>query len=274
MKPIAASVPARRRCALSTEIDELPLPYVEIDAEGIIARANRATLALHHPEQGELIGKSAWELMAVDEKDRSSAAFLKHMESGEDPPVMTRSIFDRSGSFRTYEFHRSLIRDAAGSPAGMRMVCVDVTEKTRALEEARGARKWLESAMASLSEAVILTDILGVVQAVNPAAEALSGFTAQELKDRFVDEALPIRDYQSVSGPPLNRRAVIEGPSKGVAILLTCDRKEILAEVSTSPIVRQRNRLNHRSGHYTAQDLSRSHHPRSRKRLVIPQLSS
>lgn len=27
--------------------------------------------------------------MAVDEKDRSSAAFLSFMESGEDPPVMT-----------------------------------------------------------------------------------------------------------------------------------------------------------------------------------------
>jgi hypothetical protein len=36
--------------------------------------------------------------MAVDEKDRSSAAFLSHMESVEDPPVITRSIFDRSGS--------------------------------------------------------------------------------------------------------------------------------------------------------------------------------
>ena len=70
--------------------------------------------------------------MAVDEQDRSSAAFLSLMESGEDPPVMTHSIFDRSGSFRTYEFHRSLIRDVVGKPVGMRMICVDVTETARA----------------------------------------------------------------------------------------------------------------------------------------------
>jgi len=67
-------------------IDHLPLPYVEMDAKGIITRANRATLALHHPEQGELIGKSGWDLLAIDEKNRSTAAFLSLMASGEEPP--------------------------------------------------------------------------------------------------------------------------------------------------------------------------------------------
>src|SRR5208282_1155512 len=114
MNQSTANFGAAPQCALSREIDELPLPYVEIDAHGFITRANRATLALHHPGQGDLIGKSAWDLMAVDEKDRSSAAFLSHMESGEDPPVIMRSIFDRSGSFRAYEFHRSLMHDAGG----------------------------------------------------------------------------------------------------------------------------------------------------------------
>ena len=85
-----------------------------------------------------------WDMVAADEKDFSLAAFLSLMESGEDPPVITRSIFDRSGSFRAYELHRSLMRDKAGRPAGMRMAGVDVTEKARALEEARRARQWLE----------------------------------------------------------------------------------------------------------------------------------
>jgi PAS domain S-box-containing protein len=237
MKQRPASLTAKRPCALSTEIDELPLPYVEIDAHGIITRANRATLAQHHPEQGELIGKSGWELMAVDEKDRSSAAFLSYMESGEDPPVITRSIFDRSGSFRTYQLHRSLMRDAEEKPAGMRMVCVDVTETARALEEARRARQWLESGMASLAEAVILTDILGVVQSVNPAAEELCGFTAQEFKDKIIEDAIPIRGYESANGVPLTRRAAIAGACKGIGGLLTREGKEVRVEISTSRMI-------------------------------------
>ena len=150
--------------------------------------------------------------MAVDEKDRSSAAFLSHMESGEDPPVMTRSIFDRSGSFRTYEFHRSLMRDAMGKPAGMRMVCVDVTETARALEEARRAQQWLENAMASLAEAVILTDILGVIQSVNRAAEELSGWRASGLIGKTIDELLPTQAFPPGGSAFLDLRALLEPP--------------------------------------------------------------
>ena len=237
MNQSAVNFPAAPQCAPSREIDELPLPYVEIDAHGLITRANRATLALHHPEQGELIGKSGWDLMAVDEKDRSSAAFLSLMESGEDPPVITRSIFDRSGSFRTYEFHRSLLHDAMGKPAGMRMVCVDVTEKARALEEARSAQHWLKSAMESLAEAVILTDILGVIHSVNPAAEALSGWSASGMIGKTIDELLPAQAFPPDGSDFLDLRALLERPCKGTAGLLTRERKEVRVEISTSPIV-------------------------------------
>ncbi len=240
MNQSVATLPAAPQCAPSPEIDELdelPLPYVEIDAHGFITRANRATLALHHPEQGDLIGKSGWELMAIDEQDRSSAAFLKHMESGEDPPVMTRAIFDRSGSFRTYEFHRSLMHDAMGKPAGMRMVCVDVTETARVLDGVRSAQHWLKSAIESLAEAVILTDILGVVQSVNPAAEELSGWSASGLIGKTIDELLPTQAFPAGGGVFLDLRALLDRPCKGTAGLLTRERKEVRVEISTSPIL-------------------------------------
>jgi PAS domain S-box-containing protein len=219
------------------DIDELPLPYVEIDAGGIITRANRAARALQHPRQGELIGMTGWDLMAIDEKEFSSAAFLSYMVSGQDPPVMHRSIFDRSGRFRTYEFHRSLIHDPEGKPAGMRMVFVDVTESKKALEDARRDRQWLESAMSSMPLAVILTDILGVVRSSNPAAEELSGFTARELTGKVIEEAMPILAYESLDGVTFDRREVIERRSKGIATLLSRDGKEVKVEIGTSPIL-------------------------------------
>ena len=193
--------------------------------------------------------------MAVDEKDRSSAAFLSLMDSGEDPPVMTRSIFDRSGSFHTYEFHRSLMRDAAGRPAGMRMVFVDVTETARALDEARRAQQWLENAMASLAEAVILTDILGVVQSVNRAAEELSGWRASDLIGKTIDELLPTQAFPPGASAFLDLRALLERPSKGTAGLLTREGKEVQVEVSTSPILDKEIRLNQRRDRAPAQDL-------------------
>ena len=121
-------------------IDELPLPYLEMDARGYITRANRATQALHPKELGSLIGRMAWELIASDEMEQSCAAYLSLMESGVDPPRVLRHFYTRSGEYRTYELHRSLIRDAEGRPAGMRMLCVDVTQAQRVLEEAQRAR--------------------------------------------------------------------------------------------------------------------------------------
>src|ERR1700734_1978231 len=136
-EPLNAESMTEPACALPEEIDSLPLPYIEIDAEGHITRANRAAFALHHPGSGDLLGTVAWGLLAFDEKDLSHAEFLAHMQSGGEPPVISRNIFDRSGSFRTYQFHRSLICDHRGNPAGMRMVAVDITEITRNLDETR-----------------------------------------------------------------------------------------------------------------------------------------
>ncbi len=242
-KSRSASTAAARHAARTPtlNIDHLPLPYVEMDARGIITRANRATLALHHPEQGELIGKSAWDLLAIDEKNRSTAAFLSLMASGEDPPVICRSIFDCSGRFRAYEIHRTMIRTTGGRPVGMRMIFMDVTERKNALEEAERACQWLESALGSVADAIVLTDVLGLVLSANPAAEALLGFTVRELEGKTIEEAVPILEYRSLDGAVLDRRTAIEKSCKGVATLLVRNGGKLKVEISTSPILDKNN---------------------------------
>jgi PAS domain S-box-containing protein len=235
----AASTPAARRPTLN--IDHLPLPYVEMDARGIITRANRAALALHHPEQGDLIGSSGCDMLAIDEKDRSSAAFLSLMASGEQPPVICRSIFDRSGRFRTYEIYRSMIRKSGAKPAGVRMIFMDVTERNNALEEARRTCEWLESATRSLADAMILTDALGVIRSVNPAAERLSGWSANELMGMAIDEVLPIEARPCGGQAVLSLQVMLELPCSGMATLITRERQQIKVEISTSPILDKNN---------------------------------
>jgi PAS domain S-box-containing protein len=245
-KSRSASTAAARQPALNParratlNIDHLPLPYVEMDAQGIITRANRATLALHHPDQGELVGKSAWDLLAIDEKNRSTAAFLSLMASGEEPPVVCRSIFDCSGKFRTYEIHRSMIRKSSGRPVGMRMIFMDVTESKHALEEAQRTCEWLESATRSLADAMILTDALGVIRSVNPAAERLSGWSADELTGMAIDEILPVQARPS-SGSALDLQVMLELPCKGTATVMTRQWRQVKVEISTSPILDKNN---------------------------------
>jgi PAS domain S-box-containing protein len=233
------SISTARKSMLN--IDHLPLPYVEMDAHGIITRANRATLALHHPEQGELIGKSGWDLLAIDEKSRSTAAFLSLMTTGEEPPAICRSIFDRSGKFRTYEIHRSIIRTTGGKPAGVRMIFMDVTECKNALEEAQRTCQWLESAMHSAADAVILTDALGMIRSANPAAERLSGWSTNELTGMAIDELMPIQARPSGDRAALDLQAMLQLPCNGMATVRTRERQQIEVEISTSPILDKNN---------------------------------
>ena len=237
MKKSPASIPARHPHAPSINIDELPLPFLEIDTQGIIIRANRAALALHHPDNGDLVGMLVWDMVAVDEKDFSSAASLAHMESGEEPPVVTRSIFDRSGSFRTYQLHRSLIRDAAGNPTGMRIVGVNVSEMTQALEEARRHSLRLMSVMDSLHEAVIVTDATGVITGMNPAAEELLGWKAAEMAGKIIEEAIHVRSIEDSGNSGITFVMWLASQCNGLSKLVNRHGREIVVRVWSSPVI-------------------------------------
>jgi PAS domain S-box-containing protein len=221
----------------AVDMDDLPLPYMEMDEMGIVTRANRATMALHPLEHGELIGKMAWDLMTTEEKEPACAAYLSMIESGQEPETVTRSLFTRRGEFRTYELHRSLIRDADGRSAGIRLLCVDVTMATRALDEARRKLLWLESMLTSAPDAVVVTDALGFIRAFNPAAEQLLGWREAELVGKVIEKGIPLLKYVSCGGKHLSFNMALEGKSRGIATILDRERRELEVEISTSPIV-------------------------------------
>jgi len=229
--------PVEFATGLPAEIDSLPLPYLEIDTRGHVTRANRAAHALHHPGQGSLIGTLAWDAMAANERKSSLAEFQALAESADEPPVIIRHLFDSTGKFRTYQLHRSWIRDVAGKRVGIRVVGVDVTAATQALEQVRSSLQWLESAIASVTDAIVLTDILGIVRSVNPAAEKLFGFSAAELVGKVIEEAVPLFHYQSADETPLTRRSAIRQHCEGTATLLAQAKKELQVEIRTSPVI-------------------------------------
>jgi PAS domain S-box-containing protein len=218
-------------------IDELPLPYVEMDVHGVVTRANRATLALYAAGHGDLVGKLAWEFMPGDEREKTRAEYMALMQSGEEPFKVRRTIFDRSGKFRIYEMHRNLIRDAEGRPCGMRTVGLDVTEARHKLEESRRTGRWLESALESLAEGVALTDALGFIRFVNPALEKLLGWSASELLGKVVEKAIPIVCFQPQCPDQLCFSLALQERSKGDARVLNREGREVRVEITTTPIV-------------------------------------
>ena len=224
-------------CLFPEEIDSLPLPFLEVDRRGVVICANRAAHALHHPGHGDLLGTVAWDMLAADERDRSHAEFLSHIQTGSDPPMIKCNIFARSGSFRTYQIHRNLIRDDAGTPCGMRMVAVEISEMVQAFEEQRRSLQWLENALLSLAEAVVLIDALGIIRSMNAAAESLSGFRAVACIGKTIEELSPMIHYEPLDGTVFSHLAAIERPCRGIATLLNRRQEQVEVELSTSPII-------------------------------------
>jgi PAS domain S-box-containing protein len=236
----AHSVPEDKPTAMDG-IDELPLPYIEMDAHGVITRANRATIELAPLDRSQLIGMMAWNLVATDEKDPSFAAYCSTLESGKGPEVVRRSVCDRSGRFRTYDLHRNLMRDDAGNPSGMRMLCVDVTEETKALEDAQRTNLWFASVMDSMCEAILVTDAVGFIRSANPAAERLLGCQASELTGMPIEEGLPVLAYFPGNSSECTFTKWLEGPMKGYATVLDRKQCEIHVGMEVSPIVDKEN---------------------------------
>jgi PAS domain S-box-containing protein len=230
-------MPLANKRAIFDAIDELPLPYIEMDARGIILRVNTATTALIPPELGDLVGKPAWSFLTADEKEMSFAAYAALMHSGEQPPAVLRSLYDRTGQFRTYELHRSFKLDADGKPCGVRMLCRDVTDSVRSLDEARQERARLADVFACIADPLIVTDALGFIAMMNPAAEALLRRDLLDLAGKSFEEALPL------ASPSRSRKTLrsfvqaLEQPQKLRVAVLDGEGRRLKLEINTSPLV-------------------------------------
>jgi PAS domain S-box-containing protein len=222
-------------------LEGLPVAYIELNAEGLVMRANRVARASYPKDHGDITGKYLWDLMPATEKEISHAAFFKIMESGASALPVRRAVYTSTGEFRTIEVHRSQMRDAQGNPVGVRMVTFDVTEAQIAHEEALQARQWLENVLASIAEAVIVTDAMGFLRSVNPAAEELLGCKAGDLIGKAVEAGLPLLSYTSAGRRPLTHGIALEGRTKGIATVLDHAHREMRVEISTSPIVDKAN---------------------------------
>ena len=91
--------------------------------------------------------------------------------------------------------------------------------------------------MRSLADAMILTDALGVIRSVNPAAERLCGWSTNELTGMAIDELLSIQARPGGGNAALSLQAMLEFPCIGTATVMTCERQQIKLEISTSPIL-------------------------------------
>ena len=93
-----------------------------------------------------------------------------------------------------FDFVFQPLRDGAGRVDGILVHAVEVTDRVnirKRIQEAEQVRRRLATIVESSDDAIISKDLNGVVTSWNPAAEAIFGYTAQEMIGRSIKTIIP-----------------------------------------------------------------------------------
>jgi diguanylate cyclase (GGDEF)-like protein/PAS domain S-box-containing protein len=141
---------------------------------------------------------------------------------------------------RLWEVRIEPMRDAAGAVTSCLGVALDVTESRREAGTLAQENELLQATLASIGDGVIRTDSEGRIDSMNPMAEHLTGWTAEDAFGRPVAEVFQIVD--EVTRTPLSdpvQRCLDEGrvvESPGHALLLGAEGREYSVRDSAAPI--------------------------------------
>ncbi len=145
---------------------------------------------------------------------------------------------------RPIEFIVKTRRDAAGNPVGVLMVMRDLSRQRQAEETILESRERLMVTLESMGEAVITTDVNGLVQYLNPVAQNLTGWGNADAPGRPLAEVFHISEDSTghqARDPVtacLEQGAVIA--SDRDTTLSRRDHQDFAIELTTAPI-RDRN---------------------------------
>jgi PAS domain S-box-containing protein len=220
-------------------IENLPVAYTEVNADGILTLANHAACLQHHLPARELIGRSVFEFVPDKEAAHDREQFLLAIQSAEDPPVIRRSLYTPSKGYQTHELHRRMLREGSGRATGMSCIAFNVSEVEEAHLETRQTKLWLESALNAIPQSVIVTDALGFVRYINPSAEHLTGWPSHQMQGQQIEKGMPILRASTSKGKPLSFRGTLEETWNGDVDILRRDRKTVSVWLSASPILDQ-----------------------------------
>jgi diguanylate cyclase (GGDEF)-like protein/PAS domain S-box-containing protein len=141
---------------------------------------------------------------------------------------------------RTFQTRVEPLRDEARRIVGCIAVAVDITERQQAEEALHRETERAQVTLASIGDGVIRTGPDGTIDYLNPVAERLTGWYAEEALGRTVPEVFQIvdevtrRPLADPVGRCLAEGRVVESP--GPALLLSADGKEYSVRDSAAPI--------------------------------------
>ncbi len=159
---------------------------------GELIDCNEALSRLVGRKKSELIGKSQT-ILHPPRRTRSkfSETFEQHLGNQEGQVVETQ-VITKAGDMKEVAIKANLFE--LRSRKVLQGIFRDITERKRAEEE----RSRLVTAVEQAGEMIIVTDTDGIVQFVNPAFEAVTGYSREEAIDRHIEALVKGGEYDEM----------------------------------------------------------------------------
>jgi PAS domain S-box-containing protein len=168
-----------------TILESIEDGYYEIDLQGTFTRITEPTANILGLPREEVIGKNMRELTDDATVDRLAVVYNRVRETGVALKQYEYTLTGRDGEMRYLEASASLMRNATGEPVGFRGIVRDTTERKRAEQELREAKRVAEEA--SRSKSAFLNT---VSHELRTPLTSVVGF-AKLIKRRLTDVMLP-----------------------------------------------------------------------------------
>ncbi len=209
-----------------------------LDHEGIIRYESPSVQRVLGFDPGELIGRSAFELVHAEDRERAEQFFYDRVHKPGVMPNLELRVRCRDGSYRVLEAAGNVLLDEPGV-FGVVIASRDITKRTQAAES-------LRSLLESAPDAIVGASAEGCIELVNSQTEHLFGYTREEMLGRPVELLLPQRFHAQHERL---RREYASRPHvrpMGIGMELVGRRKdgtEFATEVSLSPMQSERGLL-------------------------------
>jgi diguanylate cyclase (GGDEF)-like protein/PAS domain S-box-containing protein len=170
-------------------IDNLPLGLYVLDLQGRFVEWNPAMAQLRGQARDEMLGRTLEEAITPHSPERYSEVkdAVARALRGEQVERPQRPVVG-SNPPRWTTIRHSPVRNAQGAVTGTLSIIQDVTDRMRVEKALRESEENLAITLRSIGDAVMATDIEGVITRMNPMAERLTGWTlAQALGRPLVD---------------------------------------------------------------------------------------
>jgi PAS domain S-box-containing protein len=227
--------------------EQTPAMLHTIDATGKIINVSDFWLEELGYSREEVIGRPSLEFTTPNAGRQAQAAIGEFLRTGRCKDIPTQFV-KRNGAIMDVLFSAIGERNAEGAMVRSLAVVVDITRRKQAEEALFQEKERALVTLASIGDAVITTDAGGLVEYLNPVAEALTGWKLEQAHEQALENVFRVIDEETrrpVKNPV--ERCLAEGKIFGLAaqdgVLLSRNGQQYAIQDCAAPIRNSSNEI-------------------------------